>query len=123
MSRVMKFRAWSEKERKYYYSDDRNQFPESWMFWRFVVRHNLPVEQFAGLHEKNGIEIYEGDVLRNHGDNNQVEVVGGRARIITTSGHGDSSFTAGVTYYSGYGDSSQIEVIGNIHENPELMKE
>ena len=70
--------------------------------------------QFTGLKDKNGKEIYEGDVLRSSDGTvkGQVLFVAGGFEVssITTPGY-FSDF-----YY-------MDEVIGNIYENPELIGE
>ena len=76
---------------------------------RFVV------EYYIGIKDKNGIELCQGDRYRNHGDNNQIDVVKGSPIISVTPGHGDCSFSGGIEYICGYGDGSEIEIIGNIH--------
>lgn len=67
--------------------------------------------QFTGLHDNNGIEIYEGDLLKNGGNNPPAEVI-----------YKDGCFYAGrygceLWRYSG----NNKEIIGNIYENPELL--
>lgn len=78
------------------------------------------VGQFTGLHDKNGKEIYEGDILFDYDFNEMVEVeyeeqLG--AFIL------DKIPTIGAVGYIGSKDTElYCEIIGNIHDNPELMK-
>ena len=76
------------------------------------------VGQFTGLHDKNGKEIYEGDIL-NFGNNNHVEVkFENGAFTVFSEPLGwdfDSDDTPILT------DFKYCEIIGNIHENPSLI--
>lgn len=83
--------------------------------------------QFTGLHDRNGKEIYEGDILQNTKHSNQlVEVywqgcTTNNAHWIKWGGwafrkvQNDGNFTFAVY-------DNEIEVIGNIYENPDLLK-
>lgn len=68
--------------------------------------------QYTGLHDKNGKEIYEGDIVT---DSVRVGEIGFAQSI------GAFNWTYGVNW--GEIDSETLEVIGNVYENPELLKE
>ena len=78
-----------------------------------VMADNLEVMQCTGLKDKNGKEIYEGDILEN------ISVVcfqRGRFQPIYDGGDAEEMED------EFYRFSSKSEVIGNIYENPELLK-
>lgn len=67
--------------------------------------------QFTGLKDKNGKEIYEGDIVEHGNKQNPLKVVEWKDAPAFT-GYGFTQAAA----------SKWWEVIGNIHENPELLK-
>ena len=75
--------------------------------------------QFTGLHDKNGKEIYEGDVVRyNHvylDHPVDFEV------MFDEGGFGQRRIDG--EEVSDWYEWEELEVIGNIYENPELLKE
>lgn len=115
--REIKFRAWfkgigEDKESIHYNCID------------FSERENYKVMQFTGLRDKNGKEIYESDLLK-HEDGWVVEVGYSSEQpiyIVYPTGE-DSNIDIEKADQDWYlGDSHKFEVIGNIYENPNLLK-
>ena len=73
------------------------------------------VGQYTGLNDKNGKEIYEGDIVKANMDFGP----GGMAEQ-TTSIYWDENVGG---WQFNYFDKATIEIIGNIHDNPELLEE
>ena len=69
--------------------------------------------QFTGLRDKNGNEIYEGDVVRFPLLDNR----GGHPVVVEWK---DAGWNWLNIHYTG---GLEVEVIGNIHENPELLNQ
>jgi len=82
--------------------------------WEDYEVETETVGQFTGLHDKNGREIYEGDIVR-HDENGECFVVVYDAPEFC---YKDNSFGYRFMVYT----SELITVIGNIHDNPELLE-
>ncbi len=123
MSREVKVRAWMPKEKKWYkggaiqlIATQNNSFQVS-----EPNRKIIELSQYTGLRDKNNVEIYEGDIVRCFPDDDPKEVVYCADRNYTAFDlvpdiGADSN---GLSYAMAEG---QVEVIGNIYENPELAK-
>jgi len=92
------------------------------------VRDDSHIMQFTGLLDKNGKEIYEGDVL--HVFDNE-EPTGAPIKAIVEFSEGRFAFRPDIqARYADYiidiggleSEERECEVIGNIYENPELVK-
>lgn len=144
MGREIKFRAWDKEQKKMAYLDTMGICYEyscltfhseelsgicQWPVEGGESLESQVIMQFTGLKEKNGREIYEGDIVRRvwaNKDEGVWEVHWSEDRWHLKNGN--RSYDNG-DYYHGHEVSWDIhntsyntEVIGNIHENPELLK-
>lgn len=89
------------------------------------LKHLVPL-QFTGLLDKNGKEIYEGDIVRDSVDSNAEEIVFDKTKWVRSGISWKRFMTRDGDPYTTdlweYTARKELEVIGNIHENPELIK-
>jgi len=91
---------------------------------------DVEVMQFTGLHDKNGKEIYEGDIVEFTAYTKFREQSENRTKVVTYScePNGRVGFTPMVWHtdveddYYNY-EIENIRIIGNIYENPELLED
>lgn len=120
MSREIKFRAWDKKAKAYV--GDRQLGFSLYEIALSPFEHadklkELEFEQDTGLKDKSGKEIYEGDIVTLIGEWEEVEK--DDCNVVTFR---DGCFRVGDGYEDEAGSYlSDWRVIGNIHENPELI--
>ena len=121
MSREIKFRAWDIDNKKYEYDIairpiNRVIGIEIFNNEMYPVEFRGIVEQYTGLKDKNGKEIYEGDIVK--GDMGVFEV-----KWYDLVAQFMFKPNMSMKYHPPF-TSTQLkvmEVIGNVHENPELL--
>ena len=76
------------------------------------------VGQFTGFTDKNGKRIFEGDIIRKTNEGRYPKIFTANIR---TDFHENEKVHYGPCEYCT--ESCEYEIIGNIHDNPELLKE
>jgi len=142
--REIKFRLWDNTNKKMHHQGfgidaESEIFYQPKILGKYDALNSI-LDQFTGLTDKNGKEIYEGDIVKYqyHLDKNDKECFYGIVEYhIRTlkEGHDNESFHVGFIlrgfdlkhkwedYYTELPDLNDIKKIGNIHENPELLNE
>ena len=123
--REIKFRAWDKESKRftnYALLDDKAMFFEKHLGTWKPSTNRFTLMQYTGLKDKNGKEIYEGDIVKtsNYGTGNRVNHRGYDLFNIIFK---DGAFRLDSKYRAYFlNDGFHCEIIGNIYENPELME-
>jgi uncharacterized phage protein (TIGR01671 family) len=108
--RTIKFRALDSNNKWFYWdlkTPDENFGSIKWE----------TLGEFTGLKDKKGKEIYEGDICRNGDWEEDAQAYNFREEEVTYNEQ-EASFSG----WNPIEDGMTCEVIGNIYENPELLK-
>lgn len=116
------FRVWNERENCYYepiidtclnfsihFSNGTKELGS------YEKKENLHIELWSGLYDKNGKKIYVNDIIKETAPDGEIY-------IHQVSFVNDRGFKINFDDLD-YLEPEELEVIGNIHENPELLKE
>lgn len=107
MNREIKFRAWNKLERRWekklcLYLDDSKIGDVSECFHNEEDAEVYEIEQYTGLKDRNGVEIYEGDILQTS-ESDGVWSDQKNGVVVSDIRHP-------------FGNAHLFEVIGNVHE-------
>ena len=109
--RDIKFRAWDKLKKRIITSIELKDYTMDW----FEYNGDLTFMQFTGLLDKNGKEIYEGDIVKIGKDLiEEVKWITGEKWLAK-----ECPVIGWVNFSNIY--TQPIEVIGNIYENSELL--
>ena len=112
--REIKFRQWDSKNKRFHYFGF--ELDEHFLFTAPVNpnREYYPVSQYTGLKDSKGVEIYEGDIVTGK---KRGGLIKGYLEVYDIHWFVHDHFDT-LIYLGSVGD---LEVIGNIYENPELL--
>jgi len=122
MKREIKFRAWDFNSRSWYVPTEYGVSEGAKEFFAVdkeiikFKRGDMELMQFTGLLDKNGIEIYEGDIVERPDEGNA-----GLVRWFDGGYWGVEVESDVWSYMFDCNHPENHEVIGSIYENPELL--
>ena len=130
--REIKFRAWERCEKEM--SEWTDLITAIDLGYLLDDPEDFEIMQYTGLKDNSGVEIYEGDIVRYKTE--LKSPFDGRTKLKVDSIHtvvflegafmtqhinGNSGFHE-LRYKADSSDGSNLEIIGNIYENPELLE-
>lgn len=126
--RPIKFRAWvlDEVDNAFHMWYSEEETLSDFFGWYLPERDGNKdiLMQFTGLQDKNGKDIYEGDVVKVY-DKRKKNIHYEAIDVIYNERFASWELRATgntLEYYIVNSFDNVFEVIGNIHENPELLK-
>lgn len=124
---IPKFRAWKKINTQEMLNDvraidfDKRMIKIGYPLSRDTTRidteslDNVKLMQSTGLKDKNGVEIYEGDIIKNSYD--EIYTV----KWFDAAFYLEEKYNGGFDYHELHLEDNK-KVIGNIYENPELLE-
>lgn len=126
MSREIKFRFWDRVHQCWLNPDEAMVYGNGAVAWDGQwVTGEVDVVRFTGLTDKNGKEIFEGDVVNISAPEWEYQSYTRQEVFMDARGWypwTDVTDEIGASYLAS-DNPKDIEVIGNIYESPELLKE
>ena len=116
--REIKFRAWNVLDKKMLNWGDIFHLPAWEIFPGTPEQRPFNIMQYTGMEDKNGREIYEGDIIK-------YDDAGGEAHTQVVR-YDDEMGAFGCdrgALMDHFNCMWEIEVLGNIYENPEILKD
>mgnify|MGYP002507770449 CR=1 FL=1 len=122
MNRPIKFRVWDKRENKGMHTQNMLYDAQLHHLWQdFVDYPGYELMQYTGLTDKNGKEIFEGDII--------IDTQKQKYEIIFDENYarydikvcGENKLRGQTSYFTQIYEKKHIEVIGNIFEHSELL--
>ncbi len=130
--REIKFRAWDKEKKQWIFDvliENGGNVGQAFVHSsegyggliavkNYPNKENIDIMQFTGLKDRNGKEIYDGDILKHVWDGDVMSHPGKRIFVVKQSPEAQ---------YLSFGclaakPSYEIEVVGNIYENSEILE-